>query len=658
MNISTITRLTSSSLAIIVILLAAAIVWSLDRLDKAFTMKDHYHIYKQEINQYLEQPTFSYLMTGDATLLTDLDKNITLLKEKTEQELPADIAEGVITQLHNIEQITLSKLRAAGKLKQPEQLLVHNERELNDAISTVREYARQAQQHQKELQLEYLDTLLEIQNNILKLSHNRQAYFSSGKDENYQQIELQLNTLTSLSQKLTGLRRLGIYKEADDDEDDLAELLGINKKEQTPKSNREEIGDEPISTITNLVSRYPKELSNAKRFSEQKATSNSSARESVAELNHSVSAIADTITDRYENIQISVYYLMGFCILLIVATGISMNFLLSRLGKILIITTSYIDQLSHGHFSSNVSIESNIAEIKILNGSIERLQEFFSNLLTNIRLESTSLTELQERASHQAIQLEETIQQQQQQTQSAVTQIEQLNDSFIEVSARASQTSSATKEVSEKAISGYQQIKETRAYIDRLNDEISATANSLDALQEDSIAIQNVLGVIQGFAEQTNLLALNAAIEAARAGDTGRGFAVVADEVRNLAANTARSADEIQAITIRLNKTTEATVEKMSIQQQAAIDTVSLANDAQTAFKQIRNSITEINDMNTLIASSAEEQTAVTSGIEQTIKVTDALTQNSKSASEANIEQARKLSGTSSKLSQLVSQLK
>ena len=46
-------------------------------------------------------------------------------------------------------------------------------------------------------------------------------------------------------------------------------------------------------------------------------------------------------------------------------------------------------------------------------------------------------------------------------------------------------------------------------------------------------------------ASRTNLLALNATIEAARAGDAGKGFAVVASEVKQLAAQTARSTEEI-----------------------------------------------------------------------------------------------------------------
>ena len=653
MKISSITRLASLLLVFIVFMLAAAIFWSLERLDGAFEIKDNYHSFEKELYSTLEKPVTRYLMTGDATILTLIEKNTELLKKSTQTKLPIEIQTDVINKLEQLKTQALPELRSAGKLAQPEVLLIQNERELNDAVSSVQGYAQKADANQSFLKQQYINLLIDIQKNTVSLAHNRQSYFQKGRQSNYEQINFHLEALKLLSSKLSQLPRLGIYKE-NTDEDDLSALLGLESDEET---EQEEIGEEPISTIHSLINRYPKELDNAKKFSMLKKETSSKTQTDVTALNTQISEIETLIRTQYDQIHVTVYYLMAICVVLIIATGVSMNYLLKKLGDILIAKTAYIDELSHGKFSSNITVNSRLKEVQTLKQSIERLQKFFNQLLSDIRSETNNLKNLQASSITEADKLESTVYQQQSATESAVVQITQLNSSFTEVASRASDTSAATQEASKLANTGYEKIKETGEYIDRLNSEISATSVSLSALQEDSLAIQNVLGIIQGFAEQTNLLALNAAIEAARAGETGRGFAVVADEVRNLAANTAKSADEIQAIITRLTKTTEQTVSKMGIQQKAAQETVDLAKEAQNAITVIRNSISEINDMSLLIASSTEEQTSVTSEIANTIESTNNLSQNTRSAAETNKIQAEQLSHASEKLTNLIAKL-
>jgi methyl-accepting chemotaxis protein len=67
----------------------------------------------------------------------------------------------------------------------------------------------------------------------------------------------------------------------------------------------------------------------------------------------------------------------------------------------------------------------------------------------------------------------------------------------------------------------------------------TATRGCIDNMATLSLAVADVVKLIDTVARQTRMLALNATIEAARAGEAGRGFAVVAAEVKQLAHQTA-----------------------------------------------------------------------------------------------------------------------
>ena len=193
---------------------------------------------------------------------------------------------------------------------------------------------------------------------------------------------------------------------------------------------------------------------------------------------------------------------------------------------------------------------------------------------------------------------------------------------------------------------GQTEVLKTQSSINTLASKVADASTVINNLSEDSRQIGSVLEVIQGIAEQTNLLALNAAIEAARAGEQGRGFAVVAEEVRNLAKRTQDSTRQIQLVIEKMQASTNKAVTVMDEGQAQAEVSVEQAQRAGEALNAINASVSRISDMNTQIATAAEEQAVVASEINQNFnQITD-------SASRAELE-ASKITNASKQLEKL-----
>lgn len=98
-------------------------------------------------------------------------------------------------------------------------------------------------------------------------------------------------------------------------------------------------------------------------------------------------------------------------------------------------------------------------------------------------------------------------------------------------------------------------IDETREVLEYFVDNITEVSRggmsmvyTVDDIEKQMDAVNQLLAEISTIADQTNLLALNAAIEAARAGEAGRGFAVVAGEVRALSQNSNNLNNKIKGV--------------------------------------------------------------------------------------------------------------
>jgi methyl-accepting chemotaxis protein len=247
---------------------------------------------------------------------------------------------------------------------------------------------------------------------------------------------------------------------------------------------------------------------------------------------------------------------------------------------------------------------------------------------------------------------------QESETEQVATAVNQMSATISEVARNAGQAEEAAKAADKEAGIGHDIVAQTAQAIQELTSEVKMAADVIGQLEQDTEQIGGVLDVIKSIAEQTNLLALNAAIEAARAGEQGRGFAVVADEVRNLANRTQESTGEIEQMIGRLQDGARQAVSVMDSGQKKAEENVEQANRARESLEAITGSITTISNMNTQIATAADEQSKVAEEINRSSFTINMGIRETADHSKQTIEITEKLGDLASELQTVVGQFK
>jgi methyl-accepting chemotaxis protein len=314
-------------------------------------------------------------------------------------------------------------------------------------------------------------------------------------------------------------------------------------------------------------------------------------------------------------------------------------------------------RMASGDFTHKISVSSG-DEIGQVASSAARLQEDMNQIVKQINQSVFRVSASAEEMAHITEQSNQAMMSQRNETDQVATAMNEMTATVHEVAQNAQLAAGSANQANSEVNTGQAVVNDAIRAIASLVQKVERAADVIQELESNSNEIGSVLDVIRSIAEQTNLLALNAAIEAARAGEQGRGFAVVADEVRVLAQRTQKSTQEIQGMIQRLQTGAQEAVESMKQSRSQADTTRDTAARAGQVLTSITKAVTNINDMNALIASAAEEQNAVAEEINRNIVNISSAAENTAESAAQTANASEELRNVAEELKHVVSRLK
>jgi len=403
----------------------------------------------------------------------------------------------------------------------------------------------------------------------------------------------------------------------------------------------------PIQAVAEAVNAYSQSLSSL--FNDQPVTNVKPASlnliaVAVGKLDQELKALKldldQVIVSCKQQIKLLAFLVFVFLsVLMLIA-----NLLISRsiLKPINNINDVVLDITNTNNLTARIEVgESD--EISLLSLQINKMLENFQQIILDVNVITSALTNSAENLTTQASSNRKGMQNQLQKADQVAEATLQMGDTIGDITKNTESASVLAKNATDHAIEGCERVSETTQKIAVLTKKLNDSKDSAQVLVQESKAIESVLDVIKGIADQTNLLALNASIEAARAGEHGRGFAVVADEVRHLAMRTQQSTQEITSIISTLQDRTNEIViliEECHLQGEASTQQInkagevlllisediqvitSMSTDIATAIGQqnqmtieVKDNVVDIRDISELTASNAGKNVQVSSNI-------------------------------------------
>ena len=252
--------------------------------------------------------------------------------------------------------------------------------------------------------------------------------------------------------------------------------------------------------------------------------------------------------------------------------------------------------------------EENMATLKVGNDRMTKVSE---NIVSNFDAANQSIRELSHAVDTSNVFMQniaDSIESTSQAIEEQSQMCHDIQNSTLNVKEQTKVMVEASIRTLENVTDGAKAMEELNAHAQVVAEENTQAVAYVEALNERTKQVLNILGTISNISFQTNILALNASVEAARAGDAGKGFAVVADEIRALAEKTQQATDNISDILTELSRDVDSVTTSTNHSVGAVLEQNRLIEETKGKFDEMN---VGVNDLITVINRLKEEITGI-----------------------------------------------
>ncbi len=342
---------------------------------------------------------------------------------------------------------------------------------------------------------------------------------------------------------------------------------------------------------------------------------------------------------------------IGFFIGIIIAIAILRNIVksintLSRFAK----------RFGIGDLSARTHLSSS-DELGLMAKNFDFAAENLQRIIREIDTNSLELTQYSNSLSKITDTNSTQLNDQKQLIEQAATAMSQMAITVEEIVKNSTQAASASNAAETLAIKSYLVISQAVTSINSLAKEINQATFVINQLEDDIEDISKFVSEIKNITEPINQLALNVENEANSSIGHKHQQISITNDIKPLANNTRIQSDKIQSMLIKLLFDTKKAISAIEASHKMIEDSIQHTNKSGETLQSMTQSTSMINHMNTLIASTAEEQSTVAEAINQNILTINKISEKSVKAADETSKSSKDLVILANNLKQSISSL-